>query len=284
MKLINIVSTLFRGWTLGVLQPSGDSNGHCLRLPLEALSIDDDHKINPHRIAVHLHLYYLDLLDELISYLGNIPFPFDLFITTVNPIEGIKARIKRDFDVVTVLQVENRGRDLGGFLSVISRFELDRYDIVLKIHSKKSLNMGSYIEAVQGLFGQDVVDGDVWRRQLLDPILGDRERVARIIAAFQKNHHLGMVGASKFLCSVPDTNTSLYKDLCRKLQVKEEILFFAGTMFWIRGSLLKKLRVSGFNPNDFKLDSKAVEGELEHCFERIFGALVASHGSIIAGA
>lgn len=280
-KLKNIFTKLLRGDVSGRSQAFADLGNLCHRLPLEGLSMDD---IKPPRIAVHLHLYYLDLMDELIRYLINIPFPFDLFVTTQNQITEIEARLNYDFENVSVIQVENRGRDLGGFLSAISHFELDQYDIVLKVHSKKSLNMGSYIEAVQGLFGQDIVDGDTWRKQLLDPILGSRERVAKVVAAFQANRHLGMVGASKFLCSVPDANTSLYKDLCRKLQVKEEILFFAGTMFWIRGNLLRRIRLSGFDNADFKLDSKAVEGELEHCFERIFGALVTSHGSIVAGA
>ena len=36
------------------------------------------------KVAVHLHLYYIDLLDEFIENLKNIPINFDLYITLVD--------------------------------------------------------------------------------------------------------------------------------------------------------------------------------------------------------
>ena len=37
---------------------------------------------NPVRVAVLAHIYYPDMVDELMSYIDNIPRPYDLIVTT----------------------------------------------------------------------------------------------------------------------------------------------------------------------------------------------------------
>lgn len=238
----------------------------------------------PLRVAVHLHLHYLDLFEEFIGYLGNIPVPFDLFVTVTQPAPELAADLGRRFPHVAVLEVENRGKDIGGFIAALNRFDLDRYQLVLKLHSKKSLNFGSYIRVVQALFGSDVVDGASWRRQLLDPVLGSPKAVAAVLGAFRSDPALGMVGSAKFICSAPEADAAMYRELCHRLGVRPQVLFFAGTMFWVRGAVLGRIRRAGFTPEDF--DSAAlgaVEGTLEHGFERAFGALVADCGYTVGG-
>ena len=238
----------------------------------------------PLRLAVHLHLHYLDLLEEFIGYLGNIPVPFDLFVTVTQPAPELATDLGRRFPRVTVLEVENRGKDIGGFIAALNRFDLDRYDLVLKLHSKKSLNFDSYIRVVQALFGADVADGASWRRQLLDPVLGSSKAVAAVLGAFRSDPALGMVGSAKFICEAPEADAAMYRELCRRLGVKPQVLFFAGTMFWIRGAVLERVRRAGFTPADFDpVALAAVEGTLEHGFERVFGALVADCGYTVGG-
>lgn len=236
------------------------------------------------RVAVHLHLHYLDLLEEFIGYLDNISVPFDLFVTVTQPIPDLGAELGRRFPRVAVLEVENRGKDIGGFIAALNRFDLHRYDLVLKLHSKKSLNFDSYIRVVQALFGADVADGASWRRQLIDPVLGSPKAVAGVLDAFRADPALGMVGSAKFICSAPDADAAMYRELCRRLGVEPRVLFFAGTMFWIRGAVLERVRRAGFTPADFDpAASTAVESTLEHGFERVFGALVADCGYTVGG-
>ena len=238
----------------------------------------------PLRLAVHLHLHYEDLLSELARYISNIPEPFDLFVTVHERSPAVAAELTRHFPSVEILVVENRGKDVGGFIAALDRFSLDRYDLVLKIHSKKSLNLDTYIGVVQQLFGADVVDGAAWRQQLLAPVLGSRDAVARVLAAFRTDASLGMVGSAKFVCSAPDADAALYESLCDRLGVSTEVLFFAGTMFWIRGTPLKRIREARFTIDDFSFAGEpTVEGTLEHCFERVFGALVAACGYTVGG-
>lgn len=238
----------------------------------------------PLRLAVHLHLHYLDLLEEFIGYLGNIPVSFDLFVTVTQTAPALAAELGRRFPCVAVLEVENRGKDIGGFIAALNRFDLDRYDLVLKLHSKKSLNFDSYIRVVQALFGADVADGASWRRQLLDPVLGSPKAVAGVLDAFRADPALGMVGSAKYICEAPEADAAMYRELCRRLGVNPQVLFFAGTMFWIRGAVLERIRRAGFTPADFDpAASAAVEGTLEHGFERVFGALVADCGYAVGG-
>ena len=72
------------------------------------------------KVAVVVHLYYLDLLEEILGYLENILEPIDLFITT--PFEGdvweILNILDRRGQSVTILLGENRGRDVGPFIAL----------------------------------------------------------------------------------------------------------------------------------------------------------------------
>ena len=234
-------------------------------------------------IAVHLHLYYQDLLAEFCEYLKNIPYQFDLYVTVVDDADKVADILEVAFTSVKVIRVENRGRDVGGLIVLLRQHGLARYDLVLKIHSKKSLNLTSYLTAIQGLFGCDVVSGQAWRRQMLDAILGGRDVVRDIVLSFEKDDTLGMVGAQKFLCVAPDANAPLYDAVCARLAVPATIKFFAGTMFWIRGGLLADLLGAGFRTDEFVVDDRGVEGTLEHCIERVFGSLVESHGMRVKG-
>src|SRR5574344_965479 len=67
------------------------------------------------KIAVHIHLYYQDLLDEFVKYLNNIPFEFDIFCSTSdeNDIDLITNKFDKIKNVknVCVKATPNIGRD-----------------------------------------------------------------------------------------------------------------------------------------------------------------------------
>lgn len=236
------------------------------------------------KIAVHLHVHYLDPLAELLKTLANLPAPFDLFVTTTNMFEMERARITEHYPQAQVRQCPNQGKDIGPFIETLNHNELDRYDLVLKLHGKKSRNDPNYLRVVRTLFGNDIVDGDDWRRKLISPIAGSPERIGQIFQAFADDPELGMLGAAKFICSAPDADPVAYSKLCERLEISREICFFGGTMFWIRGNILTRLRDAGFTQKDFDpARLGAVESTLEHGFERVFGALVAGQGYYVGG-
>ncbi|MDX2345900.1 MAG: rhamnan synthesis F family protein, partial [Legionella sp.] len=89
------------------------------------------------KIAVIVHLYYLDLLEEILNYLKNIQEPFDLYITT--PFEADIRHIFNILDAhnqsVTIMLIENRGRDIAPFIALYQSELLSSYSAILKLHS-----------------------------------------------------------------------------------------------------------------------------------------------------
>lgn len=237
----------------------------------------------PH-VAVHVHIHYTELLDELLDAVSHIPQPFDLFVTTTQPVQAVEAEVLARVPGAKVWQCPNQGKDIGPFVNALTRFRLDKYDLVLKLHGKKSNNQPSYIAAIQGLFGKDIKDGDDWRRKLISPIAGSAERVLRIYRAFAENPGVAMLGAAQFICKAPDADIPAYIQLCKRLNVSTDVLFFGGTMFWIRGAALTRLIEAGITQADFDPTHQAsVESTLEHACERVFGALAAASGGELVG-
>lgn len=236
------------------------------------------------RVAVQIHVHYTDLLGELLDAASRLPGTPHIFVTTTQPADTILAQVRSRFPSAMVWQSENRGKDIGPFIDALHRYDLDSYDLVLKLHGKKSLNDPQYLKAIQALFGESIRNGDDWRRGLIEPLARSTERVMGIYQAFAADPSLGMVGAAQFICRAPDANAQAYACLCEQLDVHPDVLFFAGTMFWIRGRHLTRFRKRGLKFGDFRLENSAsVENTLEHGCERVFGAIVAAEGGWIGG-
>lgn len=256
--------------------------------PLEATPPSlNAHAIDELRIAAHLHLYYLDLAAELFTAAATLPSHADIFITTPHDPSSLQELVREKLshlNRVEILQVPNQGKDVGPFIEVIRQFNLPQYDAVLKLHSKRSQNAASYIAVIQHLFGSDIQDGDDWRRKLIHPIAGSETITTQTLNRFISQPELGMIGAQQFLCSAPDANQAAYKAVCVRLGIDTQPLFFGGTMFWIRGAVLQRFVDADFKLSDFDpADQAQVENTLEHQLERVFGALVHSHGLTVTG-
>ena len=237
-------------------------------------------------IAAHLHIYYLDLAPELIADVLRIPNLRKVVITGPwgrehfnGPLQELEARgIK-----VEVLVVPNRGKDVGGLLAAIREGGLLDSDLVLKLHSKKSHNPDTYFQAISALFGQEIRDGDHWRRALIQPLAGSDWHIKAVLKLFQEDPAIGMVGARPFITSVADANAALSEDVYARFGAPQGAPFVAGTMFWVRSSLLGVVLEQGLSIDEFSLDSREVEGGLEHVMERMLGALVIGRGFDIFG-
>jgi len=242
-------------------------------------------------VAVHLHLYHIGLANEFISYLKNIPFSFDLYVTIPVVIKDDIdiTKFKENFNTVKFLICENKGKDIGGFFCFLHNINLDDYDIILKLHSKKhnakfvntKLSQGKYFKKSRF----KILDNDLWRKHNLSTLIGSEKTVNDIITLF-KRQSIGMIGDKVFLLNNRYANYSerrYFKKICKKCNLIPCIYFFAGTMFWIRADLLKSLK-ENYNISDFNCSSSSIkEGELEHGFERVFGTLVKTQGYDVKG-
>jgi lipopolysaccharide biosynthesis protein/ubiquinone/menaquinone biosynthesis C-methylase UbiE len=228
----------------------------------------------PVRIAVVLHLYYHELWSELRSALFAIPEPFDLFVT-VRDLESYKAvapAIMTAFPQAVVSIAENRGRDIGPFVALLRSGLLDGYGWVLKLHSKRSLHR---------------IDGDAWRRNLVTTLVGNRDRVANVIAILFRETKLGLVGPSDYRRQDTESwgsNRERVNEYERRmgLPVADRPNFFAGSMFWFRPEALKPL-IDVMGEDAFEDEAGQIDGTLAHAIERLFIGSATAAGYDVIG-
>ncbi|MNZ23890.1 Rhamnan synthesis protein F [compost metagenome] len=226
------------------------------------------------RIAVVLHLFYADLLSEIVGYLRNIVEPFDIFVTT--PFEADIPCILRQLSPlahsVTVCHSENRGRDIGPFVALLRSRQLDQYTAVLKLHSKKS----KYSE-----------NGSLWRNTLYQDLMRDSLTIQRIIKIFETNK-IGLLGPHPFYLSHDDFWGANRNTVCRLLEKTYanessrdiSLGFFAGSMFWFTPAALSPLQELDESELSFEPESGMQDGTLAHALERAFCPIARSQGYI----
>src|SRR3984957_19520071 len=93
-------------------------------------------------IAVVVHIYYEDTWADIAGALRSLTVPFDLIVTTVAGREALIETIRGNYPAAEIEIMENRGRDIGPFLTLLERGRLDRYRYICKIHGKKSIDGG----------------------------------------------------------------------------------------------------------------------------------------------
>ncbi|MCX7897481.1 MAG: glycoside hydrolase family 99-like domain-containing protein [Rhodocyclaceae bacterium] len=221
----------------------------------------------PRRIAVHLHLYYLDLFDECVAYLGNVPRPFDLYVSTSMSADAaaLASRFRERLPHAGKIVVENtinRGRDLAPLIVQFGA-RLREYHIVAHFHTKKSPHDPALAR---------------WRQDVFDLLLGDAERIEKILrliqegvasvvyaeaplAILEESHAWGAnrAIAAEFLtryaaCSITDYPV---------------IEFPRGSMFWASKDAVRKLLSLPLTYQDFPGEPLPPDGSLAHALERI---------------
>jgi len=142
------------------------------------------------RIAVVLHLFYPELWEEMREAIARISEPFDLLVTLVKgSSDHMGPLITESFEHACIVNFENRGRDIGPFMALVRSGVLFRYELICKVHAKRSNHRE---------------DGDAWRRALIDGVLGSPTRVKQIVARFRADADLGMVLADRNTYEGPD--------------------------------------------------------------------------------
>jgi lipopolysaccharide biosynthesis protein len=226
------------------------------------------------RVAVVLHVFYAELLDEIVQSLAAIPVAFDLIVTNASglPVEIDRGRIPHLAGLV-ILDIANHGRDILPLASVVNAGLLDQYQVVLKVHTKRSEWRDSH--HLEGT-------GAEWRLQLLDSLLGSADNVSQILSAFAADPDLGIVTAAGSLLGPKywGDNQSTTAALLRRLELNlpDKLLFAAGSMYWIRGFVLQGLRALCLTEADFERETGQVNATTAHAIERLVGILAVEAG------
>ncbi len=232
-------------------------------------------------IAVHMHIFYDSLLEEMSGNVSNITCPYDVFISVpedVYDIDDIFARARRDLKGCRNLVVrafKNVGRDIAPMLAGFGP-ELLQYDLLLHIHSKQSLHNP----------GQSA-----WRRYLLHHACGNQNIVNQIINHFATTPETGGVFPPYFgkLRDQPSwgQNLKTIALLCDRLgvaQVDPEDVpdFPAGSFFWVRSMAIAPLLDHSFAYDDFDAELGQKDKTVAHAVERLVGHVPKALGYSIA--
>lgn len=206
------------------------------------------------RIAIHLHVFYPEMLEELVACIRNIETVcgegrVDVVATCPVGHDDIRERIGNLLPAAQFVEVPNAGYDVGPFFEFLNRIDLDDYDYVVKLHTKrdKPLDWVNFRR----------FRGGEWRRTLLS-FCSTIEAVRRSLRAFERDPRLGVVADRR----VMDPSGIAQGDfgwqevgVLRRLGFHStRHTFVYGTMFMMRASLLKaiqhKVHISDFNMVD----------------------------------
>jgi lipopolysaccharide biosynthesis protein len=212
-------------------------------------------------IAVVSHVYYPELWPELSGTIANIEEPFDLFVTLVaGRSDTLAQAIVAEWPSAHVIVVENRGRDILPFFSIVRTGVLFRYKLICKLHTKRS---------------EWHADGETWRKELVNGILGSQRAVRLIVSTFRSQRDLGMVVADGHMYSGRelwegnrDHLTRLFADLGMD-QTEFNNSFAGGSIFWIRPAVLRLISGLPFRFGDFEPEPLGKDGHLVHAIERL---------------
>jgi FMN phosphatase YigB (HAD superfamily) len=251
--------------------PAGLRNG-----PVEPLVSQQppSHRLT---LAVVVHVFYADLFGEICDALAMIPYRFTLLVTTDDPDKADAIRdgfAARSLDAVLVVRVgPNRGRNFGPFLLQYRKI-VSEHELVLHLHTKKSLYTGSELAG--------------WRQGLLRTLLPAMPVVSGLIARFVSDPTLGVISAApgeavRYWGYNWLSNRHLAQPLFARLGLRSRVPsgmfdYPIGGMFWARTTAIAKLLEHDWQAADFPEECGQTDGTIMHAIERIILLMAAEAG------
>jgi hypothetical protein len=234
-------------------------------------------------IAMAIHLHYLDLWPEIEALLVRCGEPFKLFLTLTGMNAAFEQRVRARFSDCEIRVVDNSGRDVRPFLLLLEERAFEPFDIVCKIHGKRSLREG-----------YPPLLGELVRRASYLDLIGSAGQVRSILKLFEDRPRLGAVGPERFRASsrhgkpseVMGASRRAIEALAAKMGGKApgpEFDVFAGTMFWVRPEALEPLRGLRLAADAFAPEAGRSDGALEHAVEGLFNHAVRLAGFEVVG-
>lgn len=224
------------------------------------------------RALVAIHCYYEDMIGELLDYSERLPCEKHVVVTTDT--EQKRAILEAALAAREVASYEvrvtesNAGRDVSAFLiGCADLLRDDDYDIVVKLHSKRSPQDGPVI-------------GGWFKRHLVGNLLHSENYAANIVNLFAERPEIGMVIPPIIHMGFPTMGHAWFLNkepaarLCRSLGITTPLdestpLSAYGSMFIARPRALRTLVDAGLTWSDFE-EQTYRDGSLAHVIERLF--------------
>ena len=235
-----------------------------------------DNLKNHSYVVVQAHIFYNDLIYDIINKTNNIPIKFDLLISTTS--NKIKENIIKNFiqyskaNKYEIIVVENMGRDVLPLLIQLKN-NFKKYKYLCHIHSKKSKTSPEI--------------GIKWRNYLFNNLLGNIEIVKEILSDFETMDKLGFIFPETYYEIIKQSLiltkiTKRYMQyilnkLFHSYKLGNKLIFPSGNMFWARLNAIFQIFEYNFKLNYFK-EKDLTNDSIIHGIERIWLYLVKING------
>ncbi|WP_438477485.1 rhamnan synthesis F family protein [Streptococcus pluranimalium] len=221
------------------------------------------------KIAVHLHTFYVDLLEEFLQHFEAFSFHYDLFLTTDS--DEKKKDIQTILDsldrVAQVVVTGKKGRDIIPMLKL--KEQLASYDYIGHFHTKKSPEYPHWV-------------GDSWRYELNQMLIQPADG---LLAKLESNDNIGLVIADipsffRYTKIVDPWNENRFaqdmNDLWQRMGMERQIDFDKldtfimsyGTFIWFKYDALKPLFDLNLTDDDIPAEPLP-QHTILHAIERI---------------
>lgn len=231
--------------------------------------------------AVFIHLHYADTVEKYFGFICNIPKQIDVYISCAktDTKEVILEQIKKgNLDNCTVIDKENRGRDVSALL-VTFRTIILRYRFFCFIHDKKA----------KGEFDREYKNE--WIESMWINMLASEEYIYNVKNVFDDNASVGILSVPepyslKYNAAFDNSwckNYDIAVKLAEKLQLKCSMdktvpPVTLGTVFWGRTVSLHKLLQYPWKYEDFPEEPMPNDGTISHAIERLFAYVAQDAG------
>ena len=268
--------------TKSIYNPTQNINTNNLN---EINSYFDSERKNYTKLCLTItHIYFSDLIDEMIGYIKNVNGVHDSmnYVTISEDTKYSESLIKKlnssGINNLRILKVKNAGKDICPKMKVLrdirNNHKEESYKYVLFLHDKKHGNSNL---------------GRGWRKQLCSD-LSSHKALYYGLYTIGINPNVKMIGSERWTFygtlrghilgvnpKFKESAVSFFKSVFRRLNISmpNELGFVGGTMFWCDYNILNDFF------DDFKLNVAINEMDKEignikdpsftHTMERIFG-------------
>ncbi|KGF01252.1 MAG: rhamnan synthesis F family protein [Actinomyces urogenitalis] len=243
-------------------------------LPAETVLPRHGSEAEPAAIALVAHLYYMDLLDDLIKSICTMPHGCDVYVTvdSKEKVALVRQAVKELPYRVDVRLIENRGRDVSALLVGVKDVIMD-YELVCFVHDKKVTQLTPYSK------------GSAFADKCFQNLLASPQFVENVVATFATEPRLGM------LMPTPPNHAEYFpiysfgwgenfvktRNLLEEMNIRVPLdpekapVAPLGTMFWFRPKALKPLFDLDWQWQDFPPEPNKIDGTVLHAIERAYG-------------
>ena len=228
---------------------------------------------NPSPIGLHIHVYYEELLEEILTGIASNKIKPEIYISYSKEehwksINDILDKYK--MNVKDIILTPNCGRDIGPLLTEIGPRMEKKYCIYGHIHTKKSIFLGSKTS-------------NQWRKLLLANLLGTKEHpmMDKIVSILYQEKDTGLVFPDDPHCAGWDKNLHVARVLARRMQIDnlpEQFCFPIGTMFWAKNGALEDLYNLKLSWSDYPEEPIEYDGTMLHAIERLIPIVAKNKG------